>query len=124
MALHIKKIMDGMLIVTVLSDNFTEKISEYFYNQAKRLLCSGYNNILIDLTNVEKIDKSVIDRLYEVHKMLLASNGSMKLFGVNKEVSIIIAKSEVGSCLNVQLNEIMDIEFIDLLRFKQFTLAS
>ncbi len=124
MTIHIKKIMDSMLILTVLSYYFTGKSSEQFYTQVKNLVGKGYNNILIDFTNVDKIDNKVIDILYELHKLLIASGGSMKVFGVNHDVSEMINKSQFGYLIPLQTNEIIDVDMMDMLFHKQVSFAS
>ena len=124
MTIHVKKIMESMLILTVLSYYFTGKSSEQFYTQVKNLVGRGYNNILIDFTNVDKIDNKVIDILYELHKLLIASGGSMKVFGVSQNVAEVIKSGQFGYLIPLQANEIIDVDMMDIMFHKQVSFAS
>lgn len=123
MTMHIKKIMDGMIILTFLSRSFSENTSEYFYRQVKKLICKGYKEILVDLTNVYSMDKKVIDVLYELNKLVLASGGTIKLFGVNQEVADIIDNSQYGNVLKIQRNEVIEDDLLDFAFGRQISLA-
>lgn len=125
MTLHIKKIMDGMLIFTILDYEFEDRASESFYSQVKSLVCKGYTDILIDFTNVKKTYKDVVEKLYEVHKLINACDGTMKIFGVNPDVAMIISESKFSSSLNFQVNEVIDEDILELYGRKQLiSLAS
>lgn len=123
MTMHIKKIMDGMIILTFLSRSFSENASEYFYRQVKKLICKGYKDILVDLTNVYVMDNKVIDVLYELNKLVIASGGTIKLFGVNQEVADIIDNSQYGNVLRIQRNEVIEDDLFDLTFGRQISLA-
>lgn len=124
MTTHIKKIMDEMLIFTILTRYFTDKNSERFYKQVKKLVCKGYKDILVDFTNVDTIDKKVTEVLYELHKLVAASGGSLKVFGVNLEVADIMQNSQFGCFINMQVDEIIEDDMMDMLFHKQISLAS
>lgn len=125
MTLHIKKIMDGMLIFTILDYEFGDRSSESFYNQVKKLVRKGYINILVDFTNVKTTYKDVVEKVYEVHKLINACDGTMKIFGVSPEVASIISESKFSSYLNYQPNEVIDVDIFDLCgRSQLISLAS
>lgn len=125
MTLHIKKIMDGMLIFTILDYELEDRVSESLYSQVKMLVRKGYTDILVDFTNVRRTYKDVVEKLYEVHKLISACDGSMKIFGVNPEVASTISESRFSSYLNFQVNEVIDVDIFELSGRKQLiSLAS
>ena len=124
MTTHIKKIMDEMLIFTILTRYFTDKNSERFYKQVKKLVCNGYKDILVDFTNVDSIDEKVTEVIYELHKLVVASGGSLKIFGVNPDVSDSILNNQFGCFIKMQVNEIIEDDMMDMLFHKQFSLVS
>ena len=122
MSLHIKKIMDNMLIFTLLKQCLTEKDAENLYKQ-KKLLFKGYNSVLLDLTNVCDLESGSIEKLYEVHKLLVASGGNIKIFGVTPNIADAVFNSSLGNSLSLQLNEVIDTDYLDI-PFREICLAS
>lgn len=124
MTTHIKKVMDEMLILTILSRHFSDKSSERFYKQVKKLVCKGYKDILVDFTNVDEVDSKAAEVLYELHKLVIASNGSLKIFGVNLDVADVVKETQFGCFINMQVNEIIEDDMMDILFHRKFSLVS
>lgn len=124
MTTHIKKVMDEMLILTILSRYFSDKTSERFYKQVKKLVCKGYKDILVDFTNVDEVDSKVAEVFYELHKLVLASGGSLKVFGVSQDVADVIKETQFGCFINMQVNEIIEDDMMDILFHRKFSIAS
>ena len=113
-----------MLICTVLEDTLDEKLLDYFYNHFKELICQGFNQILLDLTNVEQADGSLAEKLYEIHKMIAVSGGNLNIFGVDRKISTLLSKSDFGYMLNAQENEIVETELACKLYKNPLSIAS
>lgn len=115
MTLHIKKIMEGMLICTVLESQLDSRLADYAYKHIKRLVCKGFNNILLDMSNVKNMEDVVAEKLYELHKLMAVSGGSLQVFGVNQALTNTIEESKYGYMLNIQRNEVIEPDITDLL---------
>lgn len=124
MSLHIKKIMEGMLILTILSSKINDKSVKYLSTEIRKLVRNGYLTILIDMTNVNTLESTTIEKLYEVNAFIEKLGGSLKFFGINESISKVLTQSESGKKLNLQTDELIETDMEDLLIYREVSLAS
>lgn len=124
MSLHIKKIMEGMLILTILSSKINDKSVKYLCCEIKKLARNGFITILVDMTNVNVLESSTIEKIYEVNSFIESLGGSLKFFGINESISNVLAQNELGKKLNLQSDELIETDMEDLLIYREVSLAS
>lgn len=113
-----------MLILTILSSKINDKSVKYLSTEIRKLVRNGYLTILIDMTNVNTLESTTIEKLYEVNAFIEKLGGSLKFFGINESISKVLTQSESGKKLNLQTDELIETDMEDLLIYREVSLAS
>jgi anti-anti-sigma factor len=89
-------------IVRVQGAKLTYPVLAPFFAEVRAMVDAGVREVVIDLEAVTYIDSATIGCLVEIHRLLEARGGSVKLCGLQRRVETMLSMTGVHRFLNVQ----------------------